>query len=211
MIFDFADKLKERLRNLPGHIAQEKMAPEHRLPHEQWERYFPQAKKGSVLILFYPIKTGIHTVLIQRPKYEGVHSGQVAFPGGAKEESDASMIETALREAEEEVGASRQLVHVIGQLTELYIPPSNFLITPVVGVSNERPDFRIDTNEVVEIIEPTVGELLDEKAVGSKEIKVRNDITIEAPYYDIKGRVVWGATAMMISELNEILSRVVSR
>lgn len=196
------------MQHLPGHVAQEKMAPEHRLPHEQWERYFANAKKGGVLILFYPVNQHIHTVLIQRPQYEGVHSGQVAFPGGAKEEKDATMIETALREAEEEVGASRNLIQVVGQLTELYIPPSNFLITPVVGFSEQRPDFILEANEVAGIIEPTLPELLDEKSVGIKKIQVRSDIAIDAPYYDIQGRTVWGATAMMISELNEILRKV---
>lgn len=205
---EFAKKLKAQMQHLPGHVAQEKMAPEHRLPHEQWERYFANAKKGGVLILFYPVNQHIHTVLIQRPQYEGVHSGQVAFPGGAKEEKDATMIETALREAEEEVGASRNLIQVVGQLTELYIPPSNFLITPVVGFSEQRPDFILEANEVAGIIEPTLPELLDEKSVGIKKIQVRSDIAIDAPYYDIQGRTVWGATAMMISELNEILRKV---
>ncbi|MDZ4847417.1 MAG: CoA pyrophosphatase [Chitinophagales bacterium] len=208
MIIDFAAKLSEQIQYLPGHVAQEKMAPEHRLPHAQWEHYFANAKKGGVLILFYPVQTTIHTVLIQRPHYEGVHSGQVAFPGGAKEDADATMIETALREAEEEVGASRKSVQVIGQLTELYIPPSNFLITPVVGFSQQRPDFVLEANEVAGIIEPTLHELLDEKSAGIKKIQVRSDIAIDAPYYDIQGRTVWGATAMMISELNEILKRV---
>lgn len=205
---DFATKLRLQMQQLPGHTAQEKMAPEHRLPHEQWERYFANAKRGGVLILFYPVESRIHTVLIQRPHYEGVHSGQIAFPGGAKEEKDATMIETALREAEEEVGASKNLIHVIGQLTELYIPPSNFLITPVVGFSEQRPDFVLQTNEVAGIIEPALPELLDEKAIGLKKIQVRPDISIDAPYYNIQGRTVWGATAMMISELNELLKKV---
>lgn len=205
---DFAERLQLQLQHLPGHAAQEKMAPEHRLPHAQWEHYFPNAKKGGVLILFYPVETRIHTVLIQRPVYEGVHSGQVAFPGGAREKTDATMIETALREAEEEVGAKRNLIEVIGQLTELYIPPSNFLITPVVGFSAQRPDFMLETNEVAGIIEPTVAELLDENAVGVKKIKVRSDISIDAPYYDIQGHTVWGATAMIISELNVLLKQM---
>lgn len=205
---DFAKNLKAQMQRLPGHTAQERMAPEHRLPHAQWERYFANAKKGGVLILFYPVDTQIRTVLIQRPQYEGVHSGQVAFPGGAKEDKDVTMIATALREAEEEVGVQKNFVEVIGQLTELYIPPSNFLITPVVGFAQQRPEFVLQTNEVAGIIEPTLHELLDEKAVGIKKINVRPDIAIDAPYYDIRGRTVWGATAMMISELNEILRRV---
>lgn len=208
-IENFADKLKGSMKAMPGHAAQERMAPEHRLPHTEWERYFAHAKKGGVLILFYPDTKGIHTVLIQRPQYNGVHSGQVCFPGGAKEEADRALTDTALREAEEEVGVSRTLVHLIGSLTELYIPPSNFLITPVVGFAEQRPSFNLDTKEVVEIIEPSLAELLDEKIVGIQKINVRPDIAIDAPYYDIQGRVVWGATAMMISELNELVRRII--
>jgi len=184
------------------------MAPEHRLPSADWERYYDNAKLGGVLILFYPFQKSIHTVLIQRPTYKGVHSGQVAFPGGQREPGDKDMLETALREAFEEVGVPKKEVNVVGELTKLYVPPSNFLITPVVGFSENRPDFVIDKNEVVEIIEPAVTELLNEKIVGTKSIKVMQDISIEAPYYDIQGRVVWGATAMIISELNEILKRL---
>jgi 8-oxo-dGTP pyrophosphatase MutT (NUDIX family) len=204
----FAEALREHLKSLPGHAAQEKMAPEHRLPHEQWQRYFANARLSGVLILFYPLRESIHTVLIQRPSYEGIHSGQVGFPGGQKEESDQNLIVTALREAREEVGVPLQSVTVLGQLTELYVPPSNFLITPVVAYAKERPRFILDKKEVVEIIEPEVNELLNDKAIGVKSIKVRSDISIQAPYYDIQGRTVWGATAMMISELNELLRKI---
>lgn len=207
LIVNFASSLRENLKTLPGHAAQEKMAPEHRLPHEQWERYFASARLSGVLVLFYPINETIHTVLIQRPDYNGVHSRQVAFPGGQREEGDNTLIDTALREANEEVGINLNSVNVLGQLTQLYVPPSNFLITPVVAYSPERPQFILDEKEVVEIIEPEVGELLNEKAVGIKSIRVRTEITIQAPYYDIRGRTVWGATAMIISELNEVLRK----
>lgn len=205
---DFPERLQEALKDLPGHTAQELMAPEHRLPHAQWESYFPRARKGAVLALFYPIEAAIHLALIQRPTYDGVHSGQVAFPGGGKEDFDLSMLETALRETEEEVGVPRERIQLLGQLTELYIPPSNFLITPVVGYTPQRPEFKIDVNEVVEMIEPSVDELLDKTMISTKKIKVRQDISIDAPYFNIRGRVVWGATAMMISELNEVLRRI---
>lgn len=207
MINDFAKKLADNLKVLPGHSAQEKMAPEHRLPHHQWEPYYAHARLGGVLILFYPRNAGIHTVLIQRPAYEGVHSGQVGFPGGQKEEADKSIIATALREANEEVGIDAQSARVIGCLTQLYVPPSNFLITPVVAYAAVPPQFVIDKTEVEEIIEPNIAELLDEKAKGVKSIRVMQGITIQAPYYDIRGKTVWGATAMIISELNEVLKK----
>lgn len=186
------------------------MAPEHRLPHAQWESYLPRARKGAVLALFYPIQSNIHLTLIQRPTYDGVHSGQVAFPGGAKEEFDATLLETALRETEEEVGVPRHVIEVLGQLTELYIPPSNFLITPVVGYTPQQPEFKLDLNEVVEVIEPSLEEILDRTIIGVKKIKVRSDISIDAPHFNIQGRTVWGATAMMISELNEVLRRIMN-
>ncbi len=208
MIANFSSALRENLKTLPGPAAQEKMAPEHRLPHEQWERYYDSAKLSGVLILFYPVDENIHTVLIQRPDYDGVHSRQVGFPGGQKEEGDLTLIDTSLREANEEVGIKLNLVKVLGQLTQLYVPPSNFLITPVVAYSAERPQFILDEKEVVEIIEPEVTELLDEKAIGIKSIRVRSEINIQAPYFDIRGRTVWGATAMIISELNEVLRRI---
>ena len=208
-ISQFSEKLKQQLKYLPGHEAQYKMATENRLPHKEWERYYADAKKGGVLILFYPHRSAIHTVLIQRPKYDGVHSGQVGFPGGAREKGDATMIDTALREAEEEIGVSRKKISVLGQLTELYIPPSNFLITPVIGYAPERPAFEIDKREVVELIEPSVNELMDESTRGVKQIHIRGSITIQAPTFNIQGRAVWGATAMMISELNEVLRNAV--
>lgn len=178
------------------------------MPHEQWERYYAGAKLSGVLILFYPVNDVIQTVLIQRPDYDGVHSRQVGFPGGQREKGDPTLVDTALREAREEVGVNLSSVNVLGHLTQLYVPPSNFLITPVVAYTRERPQFVLDEKEVVEIIEPQVGELLNEKAKGIKSIRVRTEITIQAPYYDIRGRTVWGATAMIISEMNEVLKKM---
>ena len=204
----FIHKLNRELRQpLPGHAAQERMAPEYRMPHSEWERYYPNARQGGVLILFYPDQEMVKTVLIQRPSYQGVHSGQVAFPGGAKEEVDTTLVDTAVREAEEEVGINPDKIEVLGLLTQLYIPPSNFLISPVVSCALEKPAFVLDENEVDEILEVSLHELLDDRIVQTKDIQVTNEISIEAPYYEVQGRVVWGATAMMISELNELLRK----
>ena len=205
----FLQKLQSQLQApLPGHAAQLMMAPQQRLPPEQWEEYIDRARLGAVLILFYPHRESIRTVFIQRPTYDGVHSGQVAFPGGGKEEADADIVTTALREANEEIGIESSDVRVLGALTQLYIPPSNFLITPVVGWAAERPHFQINEMEVVEIIEPSVDELLEKKAVNKKDIEVRGGVITNTPCFIIQERVVWGATAMMVSELNEILRKV---
>lgn len=204
----FTEKLLWQLQQpLPGYEAQYKMAREFREHPIETERYHANARLGAVLILFYPEENNINTVLIQRPTYEGVHSAQVAFPGGKKDESDNNLIETALREAEEEVGVNCNNVVVAGELTKLYIPPSNFLVTPVVGFCNTRPAFVPQEKEVAEILEVNLNTILQEDIIAEKTIHLQHNISIKVKYYDIHGKTVWGATAMMIAELNEMLKR----
>lgn len=153
-----------------------------------------------MLICFYPYQHSIYLPLILRPQYDGVHAGQMAFPGGRMERIDENLTRTALREAQEEVGIRVSDVQVLGLLTELYIPPSNFYVQPVVGVLPYRPDFYPDPREVEAVVEVSLDTLLDETIVGDSQIEVRG-ITVDAPFYQIQGYRVWGATAMMISEL----------
>lgn len=205
----FAEKLSWQLQQpLPGYDAQYKMAREFREHPVETERYHANARLGAVLILFYPEGNNINTVLIQRPTYEGVHSAQVAFPGGKKDESDNDLIETALREAEEEVGIKCNSVVVAGELTKLYIPPSNFLVTPVVGFCSRQPAFIPQEKEVDEILEVNLNTLLKEDIISEKTICLQHNINLKVKYYDIHGKTVWGATAMMIAELNELLKRL---
>jgi len=205
----FAEKLRHELRQpLPGYEAQYKMAREFREHPIDTERYHANARLGAVLILFYPKETGIHTVLIQRPTYDGVHSAQVAFPGGKKEEDDSTLTETALREAEEEVGINAGVVTVAGALTKLYIPPSNFLVTPVVGFCESKPLFIPQQTEVDEIVEVDLATLTNEKLINEKVIHLQQNISLHVKYYDLYGKTVWGATAMMIAEMNELLKRI---
>lgn len=201
----FINSLADGLRDLPGWQAQYQMSPQFRMKPDEAAPYYKDARLGGVLILFYPHNETINTVLIQRPTYQGVHSGQIAFPGGRKEEQDADLITTALREAEEEVNVASQRVTVLNSLTELYIPPSNFLVTPVVGYTTERPNFKPEEREVESILEVPVAELTDKKIRGVKEITPREGVTFHSPYYNVQGKTVWGATAMMISELNAVL------
>lgn len=200
-------KIEAQLHNLPGWEAQAQMATKFRSKPDRTQEYYKNARQGAVLILLYPDANNIKTTLIQRPVYEGVHSGQIAFPGGKKEEEDADLITTALREANEEVNIDPQQVVVVGSLTELYIPPSNFLVTPVVGFSRERPDLQPDNFEVASILEVSVEEMTDPNIRGVKPITPREGITFDSPYFNLQGRTVWGATAMMISELNAIIER----
>ena len=155
--------------------------------------------------MLYPIKNSIYTLLIQRPLYDGVHSGQVAFPGGRFEESDINLKTTALREAYEEVGIPIKEVEIIGQLTDLYIPPSNFLVTPFIGYVNLQPDFILEKKEVEKIIPVDLFSLNDIGIKFEKIITHSSGNNIKTPFYDIDGLTVWGATAMIISELNVIV------
>lgn len=194
-------------KKLPGLEAQLKMAPKHR---EIALKYLPKqidVKKGSVMILLFPDEGKIIMPLMQRPDYDGAHSGQISFPGGKMDEVDEDLIATALRETREEIGVSEDEITVLGNLTELYIPISNFSVLPVVGYCKNKPFFLPDQYEVVHIIEADVLDLVNNLIVKEKIIKATNGIETEAPFYDIKGNVVWGATAMILSEFLTIIEQ----
>src|SRR5690606_24654850 len=134
-----------------------------------------------------------------RPDYDGVHGGQISLPGGKKEEKDKDYIATAVRETEEEIGVSAKEITVLGSLTELYVSASNIQVLPVVGFCTRPPMFIPNPYEVEEIIEVSIDDLTKEKEVKFTDISVRGH-KINSPYYHLKGKVVWGATAMILSE-----------
>ncbi|MGZ4054219.1 MAG: NUDIX hydrolase [Bacteroidia bacterium] len=211
MIFrDFIERLKSRLeKELPGEDAQFLMAPfsRKRLKEIPGENYSP--RKSAVLILLFPYKDSIHTILIQRPEYDGVHSGQVAFPGGKFEDADVELSYTALREASEEIGIDTKKVEIIGCLTDIYITPSNFLVRPFIAFANEPLDFIANKREVQKIISVDLFNLNDKKIRSEKSISHSSGIKIKTPYYDVEGLTIWGATAMIISELNVVAEQSV--
>ena len=177
------------------------MAPAFREIKIPSSEVLAKAQKSGVLILIYPLNKKPHIVLMKRVSYPGgIHSGQISFPGGRWEKSDRDLTETALREAEEEVGVDISSVKVLGLLSQIYIPPSNFLVQPVVGLVNYRPDFIPDSREVDQLFEVPVSWLLDPANRGKKPIVTRSNITLQAPFFDVEGHSVWGATAMMLSE-----------
>jgi 8-oxo-dGTP pyrophosphatase MutT (NUDIX family) len=197
---NFIGKLRTRLNEpLPGSSAHEKMASESRLmlkmpsPNEK-------TRESAVLILFYPSDNQVFIPLILRPQYDGVHGGQMAFPGGRAEKEDENLIRTALREAQEEIGVRVSDVTILGKLTKVYIPPSNFYVQPVVGYMSRKPDFFPDPREVDKVIEIALSDVQNPEIIGRKVLTVRG-IEIETPFYDILDTTVWGATAMMIAEL----------
>ena len=200
------DGLKRRLKEpLPGLEAQVRMAPLRRLTELERFKVPDNARRSAVLILFYPGADGVQFPLILRNSYEGVHSGQIGLPGGRYEETDQNLLHTALREAEEEVGVPPADVEVLGSLSELYIPPSNFLVQPYLGVAHRRPDFVPDPTEVASLIEARLDRVRDSRYYQKSRIRHSSGVDMEVPSFNVQGHVVWGATAMMLSELLQVL------
>ncbi|HZY78330.1 MAG TPA: CoA pyrophosphatase [Cyclobacteriaceae bacterium] len=165
-------------------------------------------RPGAVLLLIYPGADGaINFPLIKRPDYTGAHSGQVSFPGG-KAEAGETIIETALREAQEEIGVDPKDVNVIGILSDFFVMPSNFMVTPVVGYMNERPKFVPDKIEVVRVLEGDINRLMPDAAITTSEIVVAKTVKLMAPHFLIDNEIVWGATAMMLNEFRYVLKEI---
>lgn len=202
---DIIRSVTEKLKGpLPGLESQLKMTSRHRFKDGTIPTPPDSARPGSVLLLLYPVGGIPYVVFIKRPDYQGVHSGQISFPGGQKENSDRTPIETALRETEEEIGVDSKLVRVMGMLTPLYIPPSNFLVSPVVGCAMSRPEFRRDPVEVDEILELPLSEFFLESNRRDTAIQINEVYSIQAPCYCIGRNIIWGATAMMMSEFIDL-------
>lgn len=193
---------------LPGWNAQKRLINYDRPPPHDVASIDPTARQGAVLILLYPKNGELYTVLILRNIYIGTHSGQVSFPGGKREAEDQSLWHTALREANEEVGITVEKVKFIGELTQVYIPPSRFLVTPFLAYAEEPPEFKRDRIEVKRIIETPISVFLNSNSILEKMMFVES-VNTEIPikYYDVNGEVVWGATAMMLSEMTAILDK----
>jgi 8-oxo-dGTP pyrophosphatase MutT (NUDIX family) len=202
----FIDNLRLALKKpLPGQDAQAIMMPSM----SDKSRFSLEARKGArpggVMILFYEDNGSWYFPLIQRPDYDGVHAKQMSFPGGKKDKADIDLISTALRETEEEVGIKQNQINVIGSLSELYIIASNFNVLPTIGFLQEPPNFEADEHEVDEIISVKIEDLMNDSLQKEKPLTILQGITINAPYFDLNNKVVWGATAMMLSELKIIL------
>ena len=212
------DRVKTCLQTneLPGIKAQLKMAPITRLTeisrsqfsteHGGTKAKFP--RKSAVLILLYPKNNTVYLVMMVRAADNTVHSGQVSFPGGKVEKSDSSISYTALREAHEEIGVLPNTVDIIGKLTKLYIPPSNFDVYPVVGIVNSTPVF-IPNNEVHKLLEVELSTLFNPNTAGYEKIYHRTGGEFVVPCFHIQGEIVWGATAMILAELLDVISIVV--
>jgi 8-oxo-dGTP pyrophosphatase MutT (NUDIX family) len=202
--------LREALsRPLPGHGSFLELSGYQRPDLSEVEKRDPPPRRSAVLILLHERDGVLHTLLMKRPDYDGVHSGQIAFPGGHFEPSDRDLHQTALREFMEETGAPSNDFDVLGELSRVFIPPSNTLVTPVVAYAKQVDRFAPDPREVAALIDVPVSDLM------RTDVLKRTNLFIhilkreaEVPYWDVQGHVVWGATALMIAELRELLHRL---
>lgn len=203
MFTDFFGNLKNELKkDLPGEKAHVKMAPG--LRHQS--KSHKNSRKAGVLILIYPKNQELNIVFILRTVYNGPHSGQISFPGGKSELIDKDIIDTALRESHEEIGINPNLVNIFGKLTPLHIPISNFIVYPIIGVYEIAPEFKLDPTEVEKVIEIKLRDLIDSKNCTSKKFKF-GDLSFVAPIYNPDNIIIWGATAMILSEFLEIIKK----
>jgi 8-oxo-dGTP pyrophosphatase MutT (NUDIX family) len=210
MYLTLVDRLAARLKQaLPSALAHDPLRAvpignvipkfEHKLP----------PKPGSVLILLYEDNGRILFPLIKRTEYNGAHSGQVSLPGG-KAEAGEDSIQTALREAQEEIGVDPVSVNVIGRLSDFFVIPSNFIVTPVVASVNGTPTFKPDPHEVERIILGDVDSLIKDDAIKTREILAAGTFRMNAPHFEIEKEVVWGATAMMLNEFRFVLREIIA-
>ncbi|MDC1197882.1 CoA pyrophosphatase [uncultured Algibacter sp.] len=212
MRFEEFLKSVSKIKNipLPAEVSHFKMVPPFRqeLLKKQKEA-IKKAKHAGVLSLFYPDEDmETKFVLILRKTYKGVHSAQVAFPGGKLEAQDASLRDTALRETFEEVGVPIDTVQIVRSISQVYIPPSNFYVHPFIGFTQNTPQFIKQDDEVEALIEIDLEHFLDEQSLISKKVKTSYSIEVEVPAFKLNDYVVWGATAMMLSEIKDLLKQL---
>ncbi|MEM7658260.1 MAG: CoA pyrophosphatase [Bacteroidota bacterium] len=203
MVASFRQQLLQRLQHpLPGLDVQMEMAP----PIRGRNPKIPDnVRLSAVLILLYPHEGTWRIPFMRRSQDGRVHGGQVSFPGGRYEEPDGSYQQTALREAEEELGIDPKTVELLAPLTEIYIPPSNFMVYPQLAIAQQRPDFRLDPVEVAALIEVELDELARPEIRGQHQVDVFGGNVITAPGYTVYDQhLIWGGTAMMAAELVQL-------
>tara|TARA_R110002049_G_scaffold150790_2_gene314020 strand:+ start:18770 stop:19411 length:642 start_codon:yes stop_codon:yes gene_type:complete len=212
MNFDDFTKRISKIKNLPllGEESHIKMAPSIRIDAlRKIKNKTIIKKKAAVMVLFYPDDNNVVNLLLMlRNTYKGVHSNQVGFPGGKVEKIDKSLLETALRETFEEVGVPSNSVETIRELSSIYIPPSNFEVQPYIGLYHNPLPFVIEEAEVASLIEVSLSDFMNDKNIITKKISTSYATNIDVPAFKLNGYVVWGATAMIMSELKELLKQL---
>lgn len=201
----FLSKKKDFESSLLGGLeAQFRLAPKMRLQYNEEKIQARNPKKAAVLALFYPNENNDTCFLLtERATYKGLHSAQISFPGGKIDATDINLQATALRETYEEVGVLEKNITIIREITDVYIPPSNFLATPFLAYTQEKPIFTTNY-EVAKIIEVPLADLLNNKNITSINITTSYAKNIDVPCFKFHDTIVWGATAMMLNEIKEL-------
>ncbi len=204
--YNLIESIQQELqKKLPGEKAQQEMIPKSRL--NDLEKLPENPKKGGVLLMIYLVEDEMMLAFIQRTNDGGVHSGQISFPGGKFENQDKDLIVTALRETEEEVGIDASQVKVLGNLTQMFIPVSNFLVLPTVGFYEGKPKFNLNPGEVAGLLEVPIHKLMNTNTRTIGTVDVRG-AKLEVPVFNVNDNKIWGATAMILNEFIQILKRV---
>lgn len=202
-------QLRQALQgDLPGIEVQSMMMSRHfkKLGPNLYTPPSESARKAAVMALLFQKEGEWYTALMQRPESNYAHSRQVSFPGGSLEVEDEDMAACAKRETEEEFGILRTNIELVGALSELYISASGFLVQPYVGYLRQAPTYTPNAAEVEEILEIPLAHLLDPKRRKMTEIPLPSGMVLQdVPYFDVHDKIVWGATAMMLSELVYLL------
>ncbi len=205
----FLQSIENELKGeLPGNESHVQMMPYLRIGAAE-ARETQNPRFCAVMLLLFDKNDELQILLIKRTENGGTHSGQIAFPGGKMDPADESLLHTALRETHEEIGIPHSHIQLLGQLSEVYIPPSNFLAQPYVGYLPKYPELTLQTNEVQYVIHFPLRSLLDEKFQHTKPIFLPNyKLTLDVPCFELEQHTIWGATALMLNEFKWICERL---
>ena len=211
MTFDEFVQLTPKIAkvSLPATESHLKMSPVERRQQLLDHDYdVATAKDAAVMMLVYPHQGKAMIALIVRNTYKGIHSSQVAFPGG-KVEADETLLKAALRETHEEIGVNPDDVNIVRAFSNLYIPPSNFNVFPFLGFCNSEPNFSTDAREVASMLFFSLDEILDDNNLSMETVSASYSSNIIVPVFKIQETIVWGATAMMLQELKDVLKSII--
>lgn len=199
--------LRETLMGeLPGEDAHVAMSPIGRGRSSEALKQARHVRESAVALVIYESAEGLASILIQRPTYKGAHSGQICLPGGKREKGERDLIQTAIRECVEETGLKANQLHHIGELTPVFIPVSGYHVFPYVFEYSGALEFVPDAREVDEILPFQLGQLLQRDTLQKTDIHLHDERVLrDVPHFAIHGRVVWGATALILHEFKEIL------
>lgn len=206
----FITHLRIHLNDLPGEKAHASLMPVNRPYTSEALKRKPNYRKSAVALILFPENEDIKSILIQRPDYNGTHGGQVSFPGGKMDDTDIDLEFTARREAFEEINLPLETGNFLGKMSEIYIPPSNFLVEPNVFYVSKLPELTGDQREVQSIITFNIFDLIHPDSFKVGDIRNINHLTRKnIPFFEIQEHKVWGATGMILAEMKEIILRIV--